>query len=105
MGRQYEITTDPAALDFEIKDPNSDARILQNVRNLIMTRRGEVPYDRKRGVNTELLDLPIDEMNLRLEPELDRVLIWEPRAKLVHAEAELVEDSMDVRIRAVVEIE
>lgn len=104
MGKQYIVTNDPADLDWEITDNESENRILQNVKNLIMTRKGEVPFDRRRGVNPELFDLPIDEVNLQLEPELDRVLIWEPRATLVHADAEIDEDTMDVRIRAIVEI-
>ena len=45
---QYIITNIPEQIDFEI-DNDDVGRTLQNAKNLLMTRMGEVPYDRLRG--------------------------------------------------------
>ena len=98
---QYEITNIPAEIDFE----NSDdfvRRTVQNAKNLLMCRMGEVPFDRQRGLDPALFDLPLDEMRAALLPELDRVMLWEPDAEVVRAEANLV-DGVTV-IRCVVEV-
>ena len=80
----YEITSEPAPIDFEC---NSDIlrRTLQNAKNLLMCRMGEVPFDRKRGLNPALFDLPINEMTDALMPELDRVMLWEPDVEVSSA--------------------
>ena len=98
---QYEISNIPGSIDFEC---NSDKvkRIVQNAKNLLMCRMGEVPYDRQRGFNPALYDLPIDELQSLLLPELDRVMLWEANVEVVSAEATL-EDGQTV-IRCVIEI-
>ena len=74
---QYEITNLPEPIDFECSNSPLQ-RTLQNAKNLLMTRRGEVPFDRQRGLDPALYDLPIAEAKMRLMPELDRVMLWEP---------------------------
>ena len=98
---QYEISNIPGSIDFEC---NSDTvtRIVQNAKNLLMCRMGEVPYDRQRGFNPALYDLPIDEMQSLLLPELDRVMLWEANVEVVSAEATL-ENGQTV-IRCVIEV-
>lgn len=98
---QYEITNLPGEIDFEC---SSDfvRRTVQNAKNLLMCRMGEVPFDRQRGVNPALYDLPLDEMRAALLPELDRVMLWEPDVEVVSATATL-EDGRTV-IRCVIEI-
>lgn len=60
---------------------DEESRVLQNAKNLLMLRMGEVPYDRLRGFDQRLYDMPISQMQEELMPEIDRVLAWEPRAK------------------------
>ncbi|MBQ8708525.1 MAG: hypothetical protein IJ523_10600 [Succinivibrionaceae bacterium] len=81
---QYEITNETLPIDFEC---NSDIlqRTLQNAKNLLMCRMGDVPFDRMRGLNPALFDLPMDEMQEQLLPELDRVMLWEPDVEVVSA--------------------
>ncbi|MFR5794130.1 MAG: hypothetical protein ACLUI3_00200 [Christensenellales bacterium] len=67
----------------------ADASKLQD---LLMTRMGEVPYDRYRGFDQTLYELPIQEMNEALVPELDRLMMWEPDAEVVEAEARIDEN-------------
>ena len=76
---QYEITNQPSPIDFECNN-EIIARTLQNAKNLLMCKMGEVPYDRYRGFDPALFDLPIQEFEEQLLPELDRVMLWEPDA-------------------------
>lgn len=100
---QYIITNQPEPIDFEIVD-NDIARTLQNAKNLLMTRMGEVPYDRLRGFDHSLYHLPIDQMRVALLPELDRIMLWEPDVEVVEATAELDENG-ETLITATVEID
>lgn len=98
---QYVINNLPGVIDFEC---NSDRvkRVVQNCKNLLMLRKGEVPFDRQRGFDWRLYDLPLAEMRQRLAMELDRVLLWEKRAELVSCTADYVNGG--VVIKAVIEI-
>lgn len=98
----YTIDTRKSPINFE---SNNDIlqRTLQNVKNLLMCRMGEVPYDRMRGINPALFDMPINKVNEQLMPEIDRVLGWEPDAEAVSAVAAQDENS-DTVITVVVEV-
>lgn len=98
---QYVVTDAPGAIDFEC-DSDFTLRTLQNVRNLLLCRKGEVPFDRLRGLDPALYDMPLNEAEEALLPELDRVMLWEPDAEVVSAELEADGDRMI--IRCVVEI-
>lgn len=80
---RYTITNQPSPIEFEAMD--SVGRTVQNAKNLLMCRMGEVPYDRMRGFNPELMQLPMQEFGDRLMEEIDRVLLWEPDAEAVDA--------------------
>ena len=84
---QYEITNLPEPIDFECSGSQL-RRTLQNAKNLLMCRRGEVPYDRQRGLDPALFDLPYHEAQEELLPELDRVMLWEPDVEVVSASME-----------------
>lgn len=100
---QYEITNEVLPIDFEC---NSDLlqRTLQNAKNLLMCRMGEVPFDRQRGIDPALFDLPLDEMANQLLPELDRVMLWEPDVEVVSAYLTLNENN-EVVIHCIIETE
>ena len=66
---QYKIDNQPEPVNFEIGD-DPVARTIQNCKNLLMTKMGEVPYDRYRGFDYALYHLPIDKMRSALLPEL-----------------------------------
>lgn len=98
---QYLITNQETPIDWKAEQDTQ--RILQNCKNLIMTRMGEVPYDRMRGLNPAIWDMPMKELNTQILPETDRVLAWEPRAKAVSASAGLDRNGETV-ISVVVEV-
>lgn len=74
---QYEITNLPEPIDFECSS-SLLRRTLQNAKNLLMCKMGEVPFDRQRGLDPAIFDLPLAEAQAQLMPELDRVMLWEP---------------------------
>lgn len=86
----YEITSEPAPLDFECTTAEEIVmRTIRNAKNLIMLRMGEVPYDRRRGLNPIIFDLPYDEAEALIVQELDRCLQWEPDAEVVEGWLEI----------------
>jgi len=99
---QYEITNQPALIDFECND-DILMRTLQNCKNLLMCRMGEVPYDRMRGLNPAIFDLPLDKANEEITQEMDRVMGWEPDAEVVSARMSIDENG-DAIITVILEI-
>ena len=98
---QYVITNEPGRIDFEC-DSDMLERTLQNAKNLLMLRRGEVPFDRQRGLDPALFDLPLSEAEEALLPELDRVMLWEPDVEVVSAEFD-INAAGETIIRCVIE--
>ena len=102
MATQYIITNAPEKINFEIGN-DAEARAVQNAKNLMMTRMGEIPYDRQRGFDRRLYDMPIGEMQAFLMEELDRLFLWEPYVEAI--EAEIVrEENGELIIRATIEV-
>lgn len=88
----YEITSEPAELDFECTTAGDiRQRTLRNAKNLLMLRMGEVPYDRQRGLNPEIFDLPYDEAEAMIVKELDRCMLWEPDVEVVNGWIEIAD--------------
>ena len=85
----YQIDNRPAPIDFECGFEDVIHLTLQNAKNLLMTRMGEVPYDRLRGFDTSLLDLPLDKLRQDIVAELDRLMMWEPDVEVFDAEISL----------------
>lgn len=98
---KYQIDNIASPIDFQESD--AVKRTLQNAKNLLMCRMGEVPYDRFRGFDPALFDLPIGELRNELLPELDRVMMWEPDVEVLEAEATLLEGG-GVYIKAILEL-
>lgn len=98
---QYQITNQPAPIDFECSEPAR--RTIQNAKNLLMCRMGEVPYDRYRGLDPALYRLPIPDLEEKLLPELDRVMMWEPDVEVVDASCRL-DSNGDTIITVTIEV-
>lgn len=98
---KYQIDNMPYPIDFQ--ESNIIMRTVQNAKNLLMCRMGEVPYDRYRGFDQDLYDLPIDEMEEELLPELDRLMMWEPDVEVDDAEVSLLPDG-SVLIKVIIDV-
>ena len=79
----YVIDNQPTPIDYELQ--SEALRAVQNAKNLLMTRMGEVPYDRMRGFDWAMFDLPYEDFAGLLLPELDRVMLWEPNVEIKDA--------------------
>ena len=84
----YKIDNVNAPIDFQEQDQIK--RAIQNAKNLLMCRMGEVPYDRYRGFDFGLYGLPLTQFDDELIPELDRIMMWEPDVSVVSAETSLL---------------
>lgn len=57
--------------------------IMQNVKVILSTPAGTVPFDREFGVSIDLIDLPMDRAKGQLTVEyIKKVRKYEPRAKV-----------------------
>lgn len=60
---------------------NGDVNVCVN--NLLRTFRGEVPFERVKGLNPRIIDLPADEAEIELRQDAEWLLEnYEPRAVL-----------------------
>ena len=98
---KYQIDNYPAPIDFEETDLVK--RTLQNAKNLLMCRMGEVPYNRTRGMDPTLFDLPLPALKMELLPELDKVMMLEPDVKVDDAEATILPD-MSIYIKVILDV-
>ena len=65
---------------------NSNPAICVN--NLIQIARGEVPYDRVKGISTESFDVPISQAADEIVEDAEWMLdTYEPRAEIENIEA------------------
>ena len=63
------------------------AEVLQNVRVILSTRVGTVPFDRDFGVSWDMVDLPEPQARAELVAEIfDKVHQYEPRATVTRVE-------------------
>lgn len=85
----YTITNLREEIPFEACG-DAIHRTIQNAKNLIMTHMGEVPFDRLRGFDMALYNLPMAQFRAALPKEIDRVLLWEPNVTMISAEADMV---------------
>lgn len=57
--------------------------VIQNVRTIITTPAGTVPFDRDLGIDWSLLDLPIREARAKLTVEyIEKIKKYEPQASV-----------------------
>lgn len=99
---QYVITNERTGVDWEC-ETGTVQRILQNCRNLLITKMGEIPYDRYRGIDMRIIDKPLTEVRDMIEAECDRLMLYEKRAKVISASA-YVRDHHDLVVRVIIDI-
>ena len=83
---RYVIDNRPVPLTFDVGDDDT-ARTIMNAKNIIMTVRGEIPYNRLCGIDADIFDMPINEVNDVLMEAVDEALEFEPDAEAVDAKA------------------
>ena len=83
--KKFIMDTSYAPINWEPK--TIEERIAQNAKNLLMLRMGEVPYDRRRGLNRDVEHKPLKYVQDNITLEIGRVLGFEPDARVIRAEA------------------
>lgn len=79
-------------------------RTVQNAKNLLMTRQGEVPFDRLRGLDTALFHLPITESKRVIQQEAERLMLWEPDVQVTSARLDM-DDGLLIELTLEVDID
>lgn len=78
----YDVLAMPVqGIDFA--SASEAAEILQNIRTIITTAKYSVPLDRDFGINADMLDLPINVAQARLQSEMiTAIKKYEPRVEI-----------------------
>ena len=79
------VTIDNKPLPINWEATEWMERTVQNAKNLLMTRQGEVPFDRYRGLDTALFHLPVTEAQKVIQQEAERLMLWEPDVQVTEA--------------------
>lgn len=98
----YTINNLPAPIDFETRE--FVARTLQNAKNLLRCYKGEVPYDRMKGIDPAVYHKDYARLQAVITQEVERVLRWEPDVNVQAARCKILSDT-ELYIEADVEIE
>lgn len=96
------IDTATMSLTWGTKGNN---RIIQNIVNLLQTRKYEVAYDRTLGLSGNFIDKPVDEAIALATAEItDLILQYEPRATLVEVLHVGNDEDGNIQLKVVVDI-
>lgn len=91
----YTVNNRYGELNWQAQGVN---RVAQNIRNLLCLWMAEVPYDRLRGMDTGVEDTPVTQIAVRVAMHVDRVLQWEPRARLLDTRFRLEDGHLIVEV-------
>lgn len=76
----YITNTNGLQIDWNTR---GSAKIAQNCQNLLCIWLYEVAYERTKGIDPEIVDLPLEEARQKMRSEIYRVLrTYEPRAEI-----------------------
>lgn len=99
---EYEIFTNDSTINWTAKGID---RILQNVRNLINTCRYEIAYDRTLGIDSSVLDKPLDQAVALYTADIYRLIrSREPRVQIKSVVFLGADDEGNMNFKVVVEI-
>lgn len=74
------IDNNALQINFSATGPEE---ILQNIKTILTTPAGTVPFDRDFGIDWGIVDLPIREAKAKLTVEyIEKIRKYEPRAKV-----------------------
>ena len=101
----YRVTSDLAEINFM---PQTELEeIIQNVKTILTTVQGEVPLDRKLGVDANILDLPISIAQAKITAAIVKAINeFEPRARVKQVTFKnSLTETADGILRPVIDIE
>ena len=80
---------------------NSNVQVC--IDNLLKTTMGEVPYARKKGIDGDIIDMPLGEAEVEFADSADGCIdVFEPRVDLEDFDLDVVTDNGDIEYTFVV---
>lgn len=101
----YRVTDDLTEINFM---PQTELEeIIQNVKTILTTVKGEVPLDRKLGVDANILDLPISAAQAKITAAIVKAINeFEPRARVKQVTySNSTAETMDGVLKPIVDID
>lgn len=96
------IYSNDNSIDWEAKGAD---RIVQNVRNILRTRRFEVPFVPLMGINHEFIDALPQKIKSELSTHVTEVInAYEPRASVLDVSIESCDENGDYVIAVKLEV-
>jgi phage baseplate assembly protein W len=100
---KYQITSDDVNIRWGLTGAD---RIVQNVLNIIRTRKGEVMFMFPLGIDPEFTDGRIEYLRRNIVDELtEQLATYESRATLLSVAIKQVDEDMHIRIDVELEVE
>lgn len=97
-----KISNDENYLDWKAKGTD---RIIQNVRNILRTKKYEVPFLRNMGVNPNFIDASIHSIKASIQDDVTTAIeTYEPRVKVLSVTVEDYDVNGHIAISVEVEV-
>lgn len=90
MAETFTINNLPEPIVIETREFYS--RTVQNAKNLLRLWKGEVPYDRMRGLDPALKHMPFAKLQSCIFAEVQRVMRWEPDVNLMAVRTKILDE-------------
>lgn len=84
-GEEAMTTISTAGTAIDMSASEYVQRTLVNAQNLLRLQKGEIAYDRKRGLDPAIYDLTLAQAQSVILSEVTRVLAWEPDIRVLAA--------------------
>lgn len=90
-----KVTISTAQTDIDSEASEYKRRTIANAQNLLRLQKGEMAYDRMRGLDPAIYDLTLEQANGVITEEVTRVLAWEPDVHVLAARIRPVHNGTD----------
>lgn len=98
----YTVSTADRNIEWGL---TGNERILQNVLNILRTKKYEVPFMREMGIDTDYIDNMVSYIYNNLTNDIIELAErYEPRAKIVNVNIKTCDDNGNIIIEAEVEV-
>lgn len=89
-------------IDLTAKDTD---RIIQNVKNILRTKKYEVPFDREFGINPDFVDNPIHTIMTDIEADIKETIEkYESRVSVLNVTLNGVDENGNANISVELEV-
>lgn len=98
----YVVSSDDTMLDW---NASGNDRIIQNVLNIIRTRKFEVPFMREFGIDPDYIDSVLSDFQAEIISDVTQnIETYEPRVEVLNVEVDRNDVNGDIRITVELEV-